>query len=144
MRVQVTFDNVGCLSVIVLAVAIHWTLVSHFGASGLGSGFAVWSLAVVAGLVIGGRISARENARDELRAKQAFEAAACPWCGVPIGATGANAIREESARAMRATIREGMAQGLRVNPRRDWFGRCPACQKPIAFDAAKRTIGPDR
>jgi hypothetical protein len=143
-RVQITLDNVGCASVVVLAVTFHWVLASRLGLSGFFSGAIAWSVAFLAGLAIVGRIVSRSAKREEGEALAAFAEAKCPSCGAVIGVEAARAIREASRAASFVALRAGAQDGLRVNPRRDWFGACPCCRAAIAFDPTARAIGVDR
>ena len=69
-HVRISLDNVGCLSVVVLAVAFHWVLASRLGLSGFFSGAIAWGVAFVAGLAIVARIVSR-SARARLVPKPA-------------------------------------------------------------------------
>jgi hypothetical protein len=65
VRYQLSLDGVGCLSVIVLAIAIHWTVATRLGGLGNFGGAFAWVGAFVAGLVIVGLVTKRDAKRGQ-------------------------------------------------------------------------------
>ena len=89
------------------------------------------------------RRAEQQAARREQHARRAFAESPCPACGALVGDTAAAAISAASRRAAEQAIHDGMAEGLRVNPRRDWFGPCPSCGEGLSFNPRTRTVGLD-
>ena len=134
-RVHVTLDNVGCLSVVALAIAFHAVLVRT-----LGSGPLAWATALFAGIAVVSFIVHRTTRKEERRAFEALAGARCPKCGALVGEGAAGAMREAAAGAQWAGLQERLRPGARVSARRDWTGRCASCSASLSFDPESRAL----
>ena len=140
VRAQVSLDNVGCLAVAVLAVAIHWTLAARFGVHGFFGGLLPWAFALGAGLWVAGAT----QARSRRLARRAFADAACPRCGHVIGADIADAIVRDAERRAAEAFQEAAAAQQRNRSLyvTRWSGQCGACHGLIVFDPDAMTLDP--